>query len=200
MQLITERLFLIPLQPDGMRALLARTTDPELIQPYTDMLDLSLAHPEQWVWYTAWGLYQNDSGDWVGDLCFKGLPENGQPEIGYAFCRNMNIRATPPRLSAPPAAGRSNSPASPPSRPKLIPAIPPRRRCCTGWGSCRPGLWARKGRGLFCAKSLDFIAKSALSPFTSPATCAIIYSNIAVCVFNGLAASANCISQICCYP
>ena len=48
MQLITERLFLIPLQPDGMRALLARTTDPELIQPYTDMLDLSLAHPEQW--------------------------------------------------------------------------------------------------------------------------------------------------------
>ena len=37
MQLITERLFLIPLQPDGMRALLARTTDPELIQPYTDM-------------------------------------------------------------------------------------------------------------------------------------------------------------------
>ena len=78
MQLITERLFLIPLQPDGMRALLARTTDPELIQPYTDMLDLSLAHPEQWVWYTAWGLYQNDSGDWVGDLCFKGLPEKAK--------------------------------------------------------------------------------------------------------------------------
>ena len=85
MQLITERLFLIPLQPDGMRALLARTTDPDLIQPYTDMLNLSLAHPEQWVWYTAWGLYQNDSGDWVGDLCFKGLPENGQPEIGYGL-------------------------------------------------------------------------------------------------------------------
>ena len=41
MQLITERLFLIPLQPDGMRVLLARTTDPELIRPYTDMLDLS---------------------------------------------------------------------------------------------------------------------------------------------------------------
>ena len=85
MQLITERLFLIPLQPDGMRALLARTTDPELVQPYTDMLDLSLAHPGQWVWYTAWGLYQNDSGDWVGDLCFKGLPENGHPEIGYGL-------------------------------------------------------------------------------------------------------------------
>ena len=45
--IITERLFLIPLRPDGMRALLARTTDPELIRPYTDMLNLSLAHPEQ---------------------------------------------------------------------------------------------------------------------------------------------------------
>ena len=85
MQLLTERLFLIPLRPDGMRALLARTTDPELVQPYTDMLDLSLAHPDQWVWYTACGLYQNDSGDWVGDLGFKGLPENGHPEIGYGL-------------------------------------------------------------------------------------------------------------------
>lgn len=85
MQLLTERLFLIPLQPDGMRALLARTTDPELVCPYTEMLTLSLRHPEQWIWYTAWGLYQNDSGDFVGDLCFKGLPKNGQPEIGYGI-------------------------------------------------------------------------------------------------------------------
>ena len=85
MQLLTERLFLIPLQPDGMRALLARTSDPELVGPYTEMLTLSLRHPEQWIWYTAWGLYQNDSGDFVGDLCFKGLPKNGQPEIGYGI-------------------------------------------------------------------------------------------------------------------
>ena len=47
MQLLTERLFLIPLQPDGMRALLDRTTDPELVGPYTEMLTLSLRHPEQ---------------------------------------------------------------------------------------------------------------------------------------------------------
>lgn len=85
MQLLTERLFLIPLLPDGMRALLARTTDPELVGPYTEMLTLSLRHPEQWIWYTAWGLYQNDSGNFVGDLCFKGLPKNGQPEIGYGI-------------------------------------------------------------------------------------------------------------------
>lgn len=68
-----------------MRTLLVRTTDPELVGPYTEMLTLSLRHPEQWIWYTAWGLYQNDSGDFVGDLCFKGLPKNGQPEIGYGI-------------------------------------------------------------------------------------------------------------------
>ncbi len=55
MQLLTERLFSSPCSPTGCAPLLARTTDPELIQPYTDMLDLSLSHPEQWVWYTAWG-------------------------------------------------------------------------------------------------------------------------------------------------
>lgn len=87
MQLLTERLFLIPLQPDGMRTLIARTTDPELVQAYIEMLTLSTQHPEHWLWYTAWGLYQNDSGDWVGDLCFKGLPENGQPEIGYGILK-----------------------------------------------------------------------------------------------------------------
>ena len=87
MQLLTERLFLIPLQPDGMRTLIARTTDPELIDAYNEMLTLSLQHPERWLWYTAWGMYQNDSGDFVGDLCFKGLPENGQPEIGYGVLK-----------------------------------------------------------------------------------------------------------------
>ena len=76
-QEIRHRHYLIPF---GLIRRLQR-----IIQPYTDMLDLSLSHPEQWVWYTAWGLYQNDSGDWVGDLCFKGLPENGQPEIGYGL-------------------------------------------------------------------------------------------------------------------
>ena len=85
MQLITERLFLIPLSPDGMRIRIGRTADPETLSAYEEMLALSTAHPEQWLWYTAWGIYQNDTGDFIGDLCFKGLPENGQPEIGYGL-------------------------------------------------------------------------------------------------------------------
>lgn len=98
----------------------------------------------------------------------QGPARNGQPEIGYGLLPEYEHQATPPRLSAPPAAGPSNSPASPPSRPRPPPIMLPRRRCCTGWALFRPGLWARKGRGLFCAKSLDSIAKSALSPLHLP--------------------------------
>ena len=87
MQLITERLFLIPLREPGLQALIPRVadSDPETADAYREMLDGVRQHPAQWLWYTAWGLYQNDSGDYVGDLCFKGLPENGQPEIGYGL-------------------------------------------------------------------------------------------------------------------
>lgn len=168
MQLITERLFLIPLQPDGMRALLARTTDPELIQPYTDMLNLSLAHPEQWVWHTAWGLYQNDSGDWVGDLCFKGLPENGQPEIGYGLLPEYEHQGYATEAVRAACRWAFEQPGVTAVEAETPPIMLPRRRCCTGWALFRPGRWARKGRGLFCAKSLDSIAKSALSPLHLP--------------------------------
>ena len=85
MQLLTERLFLIPLRTDALQGLIDRTADPELADAYRDMQNGCIAHPDQWLWYTAWGIYQNDSGDWVGDLCFKGLPENGHPEIGYGI-------------------------------------------------------------------------------------------------------------------
>ena len=160
--------FLIPLQPDGMRALLARTTDPELIQPYTDMLDLSLAHPEQWVWYTAWGLYQNDSRRLVGDLCFKGLPENGQPEIGYGLLPEYEHQGYATEAVRAACRWAFEQPGVTAVEAETDPIMLPRRRCCTGWVLFRPGLWARKGRGLFCAKSLDFIAKSALSPLHLP--------------------------------
>lgn len=87
MQLITERLFLIPLREPGLLNLIQRVadSDPETADAYREMLDGVRQHPAQWLWYTAWGLYQNDSGDYVGDLCFKGLPENGPPEIGYGL-------------------------------------------------------------------------------------------------------------------
>ena len=63
MQLITERLFLIPLQPDGMRALLARTTDPELSSPTPICWTFPSPTPSSGLVHRM-GLYQNDSGDW----------------------------------------------------------------------------------------------------------------------------------------
>ena len=168
MQLLTERLFLIPLRPDGMRALLARTTDPELVQPYTDMLDLSLAHPDQWVWYTAWGLYQNDSGDWVGDLCFKGLPENGHPEIGYGLLPEYEHQGYATEAVRAACRWAFGQPGVTAVEAETDPGTPPRRPSSAGWASCPRERWARKGRGLFCAKRPDRAAKSTLSPLHLP--------------------------------
>ena len=51
---------------------------------YTDMLDGCLAHPNQWEWYAIWVIELKD-GTHVGELCFKGLSENGIAEIGYGI-------------------------------------------------------------------------------------------------------------------
>lgn len=84
MILETERLRLWPADRGQMEAAIAAETDPELIKAYTEMLEGCLAHPDLWEWYAMWVIEQND-GTPVGDLCFKGLPETGVPEIGYGL-------------------------------------------------------------------------------------------------------------------
>ena len=51
---------------------------------YSEMLDGCLRHPDQWAWYAMWMIEQKD-GTHIGDLCFKGLRENGVAEIGYGI-------------------------------------------------------------------------------------------------------------------
>ena len=51
---------------------------------YTEMLDGCLAHPEQWKWYAIWMIERKD-GAHIGELCFKGLSEDGIAEIGYGI-------------------------------------------------------------------------------------------------------------------
>ena len=84
MILKTERLRLRPADRGQMEAAIAAQTDPELIKAYTEMLEGCLAHPDQWEWYAMWIIALKD-GTPVGDLCFKGLPETGVPEIGYGL-------------------------------------------------------------------------------------------------------------------
>lgn len=67
-----------------MKAFIAAQSVDILRAAYTEMLDGCLAHPEQWEWYAIWMIELKD-GTHIGELCFKGLAENGSAEIGYGI-------------------------------------------------------------------------------------------------------------------
>ena len=132
------------------------------------MLDLSLSHPEQWIWYTAWGLYQNDSGDWVGDLCFKGLPENGQPEIGYGLLPEYEHQGYATEAVRAACRWAFEQPGVTAVEAETPPIMPHRRRCCTGWALFRPGLWARKAEVYSAPKALTPSPNQRFPPLHRP--------------------------------
>ena len=80
----TERLAIHTMSEDEMRSLIEKQTDKELIKAYSEMLQESLDHPDAWDWYAAWAIEQKD-GAQIGDLCFKGLNDDGSVEIGYGI-------------------------------------------------------------------------------------------------------------------
>ena len=80
----TERLRLYPASWEQMDAMIASEQDEELKKAYTEMLEGSLRHPDQWDWYAIWMIEKTD-GTHIGDLCFKGLREDGIAEIGYGI-------------------------------------------------------------------------------------------------------------------
>ena len=80
----TERLCIYPASWKQMEAMIASEQDEELKIAYTEMLEGCLRHPDQWDWYAIWMIEKTD-GTHVGDLCFKGLRENGIAEIGYGI-------------------------------------------------------------------------------------------------------------------
>ena len=44
----------------------------------------SLDHPEDWGWYALWLIVRKD-GACIGNLSFKGVPEDGVVELGYGI-------------------------------------------------------------------------------------------------------------------
>ena len=80
----TERLRLYPASREQMASMIASEQDEELKKAYSEMLGGCLRHPGQWNWYAIWMIEQKD-GTRIGDLCFKGLQENGTAEIGYGI-------------------------------------------------------------------------------------------------------------------
>ena len=80
----TERLRLYPASREQMEAVIVSEQDGELKKAYSEMLDGCLRHPERWDWYAMWMIEEKD-GMHIGDLCFKGLREDGVAEIGYGI-------------------------------------------------------------------------------------------------------------------
>ena len=80
----TERLAIHTASEDEMRNIVNQQTDKELIKAYNEMLQECLAHREEWNWYATWKI-ELKNGKHIGDLCFKGLNDDGSVEIGYGI-------------------------------------------------------------------------------------------------------------------
>ncbi len=80
----TERLRIYPASREQMEALIASEGDADLKKAYSEMLEGCLRRPEQWDWYAIW-MIEGKDGSHLGDLCFKGLGEDGAAEIGYGI-------------------------------------------------------------------------------------------------------------------
>ena len=79
-----DRLVIYAASEDEMNEILAREEDAHLRKAYGEMLRGSLDHPEDWGWYALWMIVRKD-GKYIGNLSFKGVPENGVVELGYGI-------------------------------------------------------------------------------------------------------------------
>ena len=80
----TERLRLYPASREQMEGTITSEQDEELKKAYTEMLEGCLRQRDQWNWYAMW-MIEKTNGMHIGDLCFKGLQEDGIAEIGYGI-------------------------------------------------------------------------------------------------------------------
>lgn len=79
-----DRLVIYAASEDEMRRIAAEEENAHLREAYGEMLRGSLAHPEDWGWHALWMIVRKD-GAYIGNLSFKGAPENGVAELGYGI-------------------------------------------------------------------------------------------------------------------
>ena len=79
-----DRLVVYAASEKEMREILEAETDAHLRAAYGEMLRGSLDHPEDWGWYALWLIVRKD-GKCIGNLSFKGSPEEGLVELGYGI-------------------------------------------------------------------------------------------------------------------
>ena len=87
----TKRLKLYAASEEQMEAFIAAQSVDVLKAAYTEMLNGCLAHPDQWEWYAIWMIELKD-GTHIGELCFKGLSQEGVAEIGYGIAEDYQGR------------------------------------------------------------------------------------------------------------
>ena len=80
----TDRIRIYPAGREQMESMISAEKDDGLRKAYREMLEGCLSHPEQWDWYAMW-IVERPDGTHIGDLCFKGLEDNRNPEIGYGI-------------------------------------------------------------------------------------------------------------------
>ena len=83
-----DRLVIYAASEKEMRELIEAERDAELREAYGEMLRGSLDHPEDWGWHALWLIVRKD-GKCIGNLSFKGSPEEGLAEIGYGIAREF---------------------------------------------------------------------------------------------------------------
>jgi RimJ/RimL family protein N-acetyltransferase len=81
----TERLQIVPLKPERFRLLLEEDCfNPDIYAYMEELYWDALDHVEQYRWYTDWQIILKQENTVVGNVCFKGEPdEYHQVEIGY---------------------------------------------------------------------------------------------------------------------
>ena len=84
MTIETTRLIIHTASQEEMLKIIGSQKDDILKTAYQQMLQGCLDHPKQWVWYAVWIIKCKD-GSLVGDLCFKGVNDDGSVEIGYGI-------------------------------------------------------------------------------------------------------------------
>ena len=79
-----DRLVIYAASESEMTRIADAEGDAHLREAYREMLRGSLAHPEDWGWYSLWMIVRKD-GTHIGNLSFRGSPENGTVELGYGI-------------------------------------------------------------------------------------------------------------------
>jgi len=79
-----DRLVVYAASEKEMLEILEAEADAHLREAYGEMLRGSLDNPEDWGWHALWLIVRKD-GKRIGNLSFKGSPDEGVVELGYGI-------------------------------------------------------------------------------------------------------------------